>query len=93
MFRICDMTYGASIENLLSYVKLESKKQYKTHSPKRNMKFGSRKAKTTIIFPKPSFQNYQKLPAEAGGFEPPVPQSGTAVFETAPFNHSGTLPF
>ena len=30
--------------------------------------------------------------AERGGFEPPVPQCGTAVFETAPIVHSGTSP-
>ena len=30
--------------------------------------------------------------AEAEGFEPPVPRSETAVFETAPFDHSGTPP-
>ena len=30
--------------------------------------------------------------AEREGFEPPVPTRGTAVFETAPFNHSGTSP-
>ncbi len=30
--------------------------------------------------------------AERGGFEPPVPQYGTAVFETAPIVHSGTSP-
>ena len=29
--------------------------------------------------------------AEGEGFEPPVPE-GTAVFETAPFGHSGTPP-
>jgi hypothetical protein len=30
--------------------------------------------------------------AEGEGFEPPVPAKGTTVFETAPFNHSGTPP-
>ena len=30
--------------------------------------------------------------AERGGFEPPVPMTGTAVFETAPFGRSGTSP-
>ena len=30
--------------------------------------------------------------AEEEGFEPPVPQSGTAVFKTARFNHSRTPP-
>ncbi len=30
--------------------------------------------------------------AEREGFEPPVPQCGTAVFETAPFGRSGTSP-
>ena len=30
--------------------------------------------------------------AERGGFEPPVPQRGTAVFETAPIGRSGTSP-
>ncbi len=31
--------------------------------------------------------------AEGEGFEPSVPQKSTTVFETAPFNHSGTPPF
>ena len=31
-------------------------------------------------------------PAEEVGFEPTVPRSGTPVFETGPFNHSGTPP-
>ena len=30
--------------------------------------------------------------AERGGFEPPVTQSATPVFETGPFNRSGTSP-
>ena len=30
--------------------------------------------------------------AEAGGFEPPIPFWSIAVFETAPFDHSGTPP-
>ena len=30
---------------------------------------------------------------EGEGFEPSVPHKGTTVFETAPFNHSGTPPF
>ncbi len=30
--------------------------------------------------------------AEEVGFEPTVPRSGTPVFETGPFNHSGTPP-
>ena len=30
--------------------------------------------------------------AEEVGFEPTVPQRGTPVFETGPFNHSGTPP-
>jgi hypothetical protein len=30
--------------------------------------------------------------AERVGFEPTVPQSDTTVFETVPFNHSGTSP-
>ena len=30
--------------------------------------------------------------AEGVGFEPTVPLKGTTVFETAPFNHSGTPP-
>ncbi len=30
--------------------------------------------------------------AEEEGFEPPVPQSGTAIFKTARFNHSRTPP-
>ena len=30
--------------------------------------------------------------AEVVGFEPTVP-FGTSVFKTAPFNHSGTLPY
>src|SRR5262249_14254975 len=30
--------------------------------------------------------------AEEVGFEPTVPQCGTPVFETGPFNHSGTPP-
>jgi hypothetical protein len=29
---------------------------------------------------------------EEVGFEPTVPRSGTPVFETGPFNHSGTPP-
>ena len=32
------------------------------------------------------------LSAEEVGFEPTVPRSGTPVFETGPFNHSGTPP-
>jgi hypothetical protein len=31
--------------------------------------------------------------AEAGGFEPPVPLTGTPVFKTGAFNHSATPPF
>ena len=30
--------------------------------------------------------------AEAGGFEPPVPLTGTPVFKTGAFNHSATPP-
>ncbi len=30
--------------------------------------------------------------AEEEGFEPSVPGTGTPVFETGPFNHSGTPP-
>ena len=30
--------------------------------------------------------------AEGGGFEPPEPQWGSLVFETSPFDRSGTLP-
>ena len=30
--------------------------------------------------------------AEEVGFEPTVPRRGTPVFETGPFNHSGTPP-
>ncbi len=30
--------------------------------------------------------------AEGEGFEPSVPHKGTTVFETAPFDHSGTPP-
>ena len=30
--------------------------------------------------------------AEGVGFEPTVPAKGTTVFETAPFDHSGTPP-
>ncbi len=30
--------------------------------------------------------------AEEEGFEPSVPRGGTPVFETGPFNHSGTPP-
>src|SRR5690606_4335902 len=30
--------------------------------------------------------------AEEVGFEPTVPETGTPVFETGPFNHSGTPP-
>ena len=30
--------------------------------------------------------------AERVGFEPTVPAKGTTVFETAPFDHSGTSP-
>jgi hypothetical protein len=32
------------------------------------------------------------LQAEEVGFEPTVPETGTPVFETGPFNHSGTPP-
>ncbi len=32
------------------------------------------------------------LVAERVGFEPTVPVKGTTVFETAPFDHSGTSP-
>jgi hypothetical protein len=32
------------------------------------------------------------LLAESEGFEPPVPQSGTTDFESAPFDHSGSSP-
>src|ERR1700684_4101842 len=32
------------------------------------------------------------LSAEEEGFEPTVPRRGTPVFETGPFNHSGTPP-
>ena len=35
---------------------------------------------------------YKVINAERQGFEPWVPQSRTAVFETAPFDHSGTSP-
>ena len=31
--------------------------------------------------------------AEAGGFEPPVPLTGTPVFKTGAFNHSATPPY
>ena len=34
----------------------------------------------------------QDLAAEEVGFEPTVPRRGTPVFETGPFNHSGTPP-
>ena len=34
----------------------------------------------------------QKNLAERGGFEPPVPKKGTPVFETGPFDRSGTSP-
>ncbi len=30
--------------------------------------------------------------AERGGFEPPVTITATPVFETGPFDHSGTSP-
>lgn len=30
--------------------------------------------------------------AESEGFEPPVPQSGTTDFESAPIDHSGSSP-
>ena len=33
-----------------------------------------------------------ELLAEEEGFEPSVPRCGTPVFETGPFNHSGTPP-
>src|SRR4051794_12869581 len=33
-----------------------------------------------------------KESAEEEGFEPSVPRCGTPVFETGPFNHSGTPP-
>jgi hypothetical protein len=39
-----------------------------------------------------SKQSKVALIAEEVGFEPTVPRSGTPVFETGPFNHSGTPP-
>jgi hypothetical protein len=35
---------------------------------------------------------FQDFLAEEVGFEPTVPGTGTPVFETGPFNHSGTPP-
>ena len=37
--------------------------------------------------------NYLSFIAESGGFEPSVPAIGTTVFETVPFDHSGSFPF
>ncbi len=34
----------------------------------------------------------QQISAERGGFEPPVRLRRTTVFETGPFDHSGTSP-
>jgi hypothetical protein len=36
--------------------------------------------------------DFSDFTAEEVGFEPTVPGTGTPVFETGPFNHSGTPP-
>src|SRR3954462_4683859 len=42
--------------------------------------------------PKSEDAHTDHVPAEEVGFEPTVPRRGTPVFETGPFNHSGTPP-
>ncbi|MEA2457411.1 MAG: hypothetical protein QOC95_383 [Thermoleophilaceae bacterium] len=42
--------------------------------------------------PQPDFGTTPALQAEGEGFEPSVRHDRTTVFETAPFNHSGTPP-
>src|SRR3954449_10723334 len=45
-----------------------------------------------VHIPNPAWPRLARDDTEGEGFEPSVRRSRTTVFETAPFNHSGTPP-